>query len=224
MKRHLKEQHQCAHPNCKDEIFRGRFERDKHEDEAHPDDVLGFKCGSCELKGTPKRFVRVEKLKGHFKSVHRSPGDDVFRGFQCEETSCLPVSHDGGIFFASRAHLEQHTQSKHTDKSKDESGMSTRNVGKYIPSVGICRLCYYATETDSHTAIVPRSREVSRISASSTKHQLSKEPVPRSKRSRVPGPRDSLSASRPLSGQFERILAEPIKILDICNFIEDPRM
>jgi hypothetical protein len=146
VKRHLKEQHQCAHPNCQDDIFRGKFERDKHEDEAHPDDVLGFKCGSCELKGTPKRFVRVDKLKGHFRSIHRTPGNYVFRGFQCEEKSCLPASPDGGIFFASRAHLEQHTRSKHADGSGNESRVSTTNVSEYIPSVGICRLCYYATE------------------------------------------------------------------------------
>jgi hypothetical protein len=115
--RHMREQHLCAHPNCKDKSFRTKFVRDKHEEESHPNEVLRFQCGSCGLRGSPKRFVRVDKLRSHFKSIHRVQGELVFKGFQCEEQSCLPVSDGGGMFFATRDHLDQHAQSKHGIKA-----------------------------------------------------------------------------------------------------------
>jgi hypothetical protein len=135
VKRHMKEQHQCAHPNCKWDVFPTKSARDKHQGEAHPDDVLGFQCGSCGLKGSPKRFPRVDKLRKHFKSVHRIQEELVNRGFQCTERSCLPVS-DGGVFFAKREELAEHTQCKHVDKSKDQFEISNRNTGKYITPNG----------------------------------------------------------------------------------------
>jgi hypothetical protein len=45
-----------------------------------------------------------------------------------------------------------------------------------------------------------------------------------SKRARIPDHGDLLSASRLSSGQFEQTLARSIRILDICNFVEDPSM
>jgi hypothetical protein len=112
--RHLKEQHKCALRRCQDKTFRTRIERDKHE-QSHGDEVLGFQCGNCGLKGVQNRFVRPEKLKGHFKSRHKTPIDFEYKKFQCLETSCLPDS-DGGTFFTSRSELELHIHSKHTSK------------------------------------------------------------------------------------------------------------
>jgi hypothetical protein len=115
VKRHIKEQHQCALRRCQDKTFRTRIERDKHED-SHGDEVLRFECGNCGLKGVQKRFVRPEKLKGHFRSLHKTSSDFSFKDFQCLDASCLPDS-DGGTFFTSRAELELHTQYKHANKT-----------------------------------------------------------------------------------------------------------
>jgi hypothetical protein len=84
--RHMREQHLCAHPNCKDKSFRTKFVRDKHEEESHPNEVLRFQCGSCGLRGSPKRFVRVDKLRSHFKSIHRVQGSLCLKDFNVKNS------------------------------------------------------------------------------------------------------------------------------------------
>jgi len=105
------------------------MERDEHE-RSHGDEVLGFQCGNCGLKGVQSRFVRSEKLKGHFKSRHKTAGDFDFTSFQCLETFCLPDS-DGGTFFTSKSELELHIQSKHTTKTGGISSADDDEYGQY---------------------------------------------------------------------------------------------
>jgi hypothetical protein len=114
LKRHIKEQHQCAFRCCQDKIFQSRIELDMHA-QSHGDEILGFQCGNCELKGLQTRFIRPNKLKGHFKSRHKTSGDFSFKEFQCLKTPCLSDS-GGGIFFSSISKLELHIQFKHTTK------------------------------------------------------------------------------------------------------------
>lgn len=124
----MKEQHQYDLRRCQDKTFRTRIDRDKHED-SHGDEVLRFQCGTCVLKGVQKRFVRPDKLKSHFKSLHKTAIDFAFKDFQCLATSCLPDS-DGGLFFTSNSELELHTQFKHMNKVGGRSSSDDDDYGQ----------------------------------------------------------------------------------------------
>jgi hypothetical protein len=195
VKRHLKEQHGCAHPSCQHLRFRTKIERDKHK-ESHGDEVLGFECGSCALNGNPKKFQRADKLRGHFRSIHKVPGEFAFNKFQCMEKSCHPSS-DTGIFFAFQGDLEMHTREKHSSEVKAFSSPVQQ-----------------ATSS---------SQKVSPVLDSSKKHFLTQESQPQSKRYRRVRPLSSVLDSQMTTSPFESTLTGQITIMDLCSLVEDFR-
>src|SRR5262249_34822977 len=101
--RHVKEQHQCPHQDCAEELFSTPPDRKHHLQKEHNENDFLYKCGSCGLNGHSSRaFTRREKLKKHFKDSHRITTETQWSTFQCPVDPCYVEEFCGGTWFLSQ--------------------------------------------------------------------------------------------------------------------------
>jgi hypothetical protein len=115
--RHMKEQHRCPHKDCTGKLFPTPTARKTHlQTEHHENDFL-YKCGSCRPNGhSPGAFTRREKLKKHFKKLHRITAEPEWSTFQCVEDPCYVGEFCGGTWFLSQDELNEHLRSEHAER------------------------------------------------------------------------------------------------------------
>ncbi|KAF2789818.1 hypothetical protein K505DRAFT_89057 [Melanomma pulvis-pyrius CBS 109.77] len=123
LKRHIEGQHRCPHNDRKHVKLRTLEEITDHQ-RGHRAEGVGYRCGTCILKGTPTNpMSQMSELQMHFRHSHQS---SAF-GYQCIESPCYLGKYLGGIYFISTDDLDDHHEREHTLISPQGASLTSRN-------------------------------------------------------------------------------------------------
>jgi hypothetical protein len=129
--RHIKEQHRCSHQECEGIEFSSPESQRDHMEKQHGEDGFPYKCGSCTLRGGPRKsFRRSEKLKRHFEDVHYRV---AWSNHPCTKRPCYVGGiFCGGTYFLSGDEVKKHLELDHTVTPSENGWTVQQENGKYI--------------------------------------------------------------------------------------------
>ncbi|KAF2114524.1 hypothetical protein BDV96DRAFT_100432 [Lophiotrema nucula] len=162
--RHDRAKHGCNHPDCGGRGFLSAEERHTHMVQCHGGMYPGlFNCGTCQLRNNVMK-TRKDKLKKHFKSIHKTTDRFSLDHFQCRDSPCYDERLSGGLYFASMNDLVEHRRYHHltvdplADKHHHQTHFNTGRVQLLVQNLNSGNVSKHGLEPPILESLAKRSR------------------------------------------------------------------